>query len=108
MTQDERDKLFSPSGLDIREVSPDRRAAVDKPITRRNAKFLLNSDAQIIMRGERVQKEKQFEYTFTATTSEGLDPIVWKFTTPKYEPPKKEEPANKSNSTGETKKETDK
>lgn len=93
LTESERNKLFSSSGLDIREVSPDRRADVEKPIARRNAEFLLNSDAQIIMRGKCVQQGKQLKYTLTATTSDAINPIVWTFTTPKYEPPKETMPA---------------
>ncbi|MCL5104537.1 MAG: hypothetical protein M1133_10575 [Armatimonadetes bacterium] len=93
LTQDERDRLFSPSGLSIRDLPPDRLAAMERSITGRNAGFLLNPDAAIVLCGECVQQGTQFKYTFTATTSNGLDPIVWSFTTPKYEPPKEAKPA---------------
>lgn len=92
LTDGQRNALFSTSGLDISELSPDQLAIVEKPISRANPKYLLNPDARITMTANSVQKGKQLDYTLTATTNDSLDQIVWKFTTPKYEPPKSKQP----------------
>ncbi|MEI6914044.1 MAG: hypothetical protein WCL39_02820, partial [Armatimonadota bacterium] len=88
LTEDKCKALFSPSGLSISVLSPDQRALVEKPINRTNPKFLLSSNAQITLTAKGVQKGKQFDYTLTVTTSDSLESIVWRFTSPKYEPPK--------------------
>ncbi len=101
LTNDERQALFSSSGLDLSAVPPDRRMLVEKPIARHNPAFLENYDAQIRLSVKKVAKGKQFDYTFTITTSGELEPIVWTFTTPEYEPPTKGEPKEKPKSAPE-------
>ena len=95
LTEDERKRLFSGSGLDISEVSPDRRVAVENAISRRNGAFLLKAGTRITIFGSKAQQGKRLEYTLIATTNDAMDPIVWTFTTPKYEPPKKDESKDK-------------
>ncbi len=95
LSDGERDALFSEDGLDLRSVEPNAWPLAQNLINRRNASFLQDPNAQIILAASRQPKDKQYQYTITATCAGSDKPIEWKFTTPKYvEPLKKEEPAN--------------
>ena len=95
LTENERKDMFSESGLALEQLPADERALWEKSIYRRNAALLQDKATSITLHGECVHQGKQLEYTITATTSDAMNPIVWTFTTPKYEPPKKADSIDK-------------
>lgn len=91
MTPTQQAAVFSESGLDLAALSPEQWATAFKHISRRSPAFF-GPDGQhrVVVTGSRKPDGKSFQYEFTATTSYGLEPVKWRFTTPLYveEPPK--------------------
>lgn len=101
----QRTALFSESGLDLRHLSPDQWTLVQKMLSQRNVLYLQNPEAQITLSASREYRSKDQPelvwYTFTATTSDGYEPITWQIVGPYYkEPEEKEEPKEKPGAEG--------
>lgn len=91
LTPSQQAAVFSEYGLDLAALSPEHWATAFKHISRRNAAFFgPDGQSQVVLTGSRRPEGKAFHYEFTATTSYGLEPVKWRFTTPLYveEPPK--------------------
>ena len=84
--------IFNSSGLDIATLNERQWKQISELITRKNGAFLQNSDATLKLSGKSDAIDKLTKYDLSLTTSDGLPPIQWSFTTPKYqeEKPKKE------------------
>ena len=91
LSDSQQNALFSEAGLSVGSLSPEQYEKAVKLIMQRNSAFLQNPEAVVMLSAKQKQVDKQFEYTFTAT-SDGQTPAEWNFTTPHYEAPKKEEP----------------
>lgn len=106
LNQGQKAMLLSESGLDLRALSPDQWTAAATLLTRRNASYVQNPDAQITITGvapsrsyQVPEEDKRPRYAFRATTSDGYPPLDWQFLAPRYqEPPKKEEQPAKEES----------
>lgn len=91
LTESQQSMLFSEGGLSLRSLSPSQWPQVEKLIKQRNVSYLQSEESDIKLSATRTQRDKQFEYSFTLSTTDALEPVKWSFTTPKYtEPPKKQ------------------
>ncbi len=86
LTDQQRQMLFAPTGLDVTLLDSRQRLLAEK-LFAGNPAFSTNPDIRINLSGTRSAKEKLFEYEFRAAADD-LAPMEWNFTTPTYVPPK--------------------
>jgi hypothetical protein len=94
LSDSQKSALYTEAGLDLESLSPSQWTTASR-IFRGNTAFTDSSGAGCRLTARQEQEGKQFKYTFTASSRAQDGPMVWTFTTPKYEPPKKEEPKEK-------------
>ncbi|MCE5315369.1 MAG: hypothetical protein ABFD49_06425 [Armatimonadota bacterium] len=92
LNEAQRAAVFAGSGLDLSILSPDQWSQFEKLFYHRMPEYLKDTDAVLTLSGTRNPKDNLFDYTFTITTTDDLQPIEWTFTTPKYQEPPKEQP----------------
>jgi hypothetical protein len=82
--------VFTDGGLDSRSLAPEQLAQLEKLVKARSAKFAETLGSGLTIKGSRNQKKTgRWEYSFTLSGPEGVDPLEWSFNEPKYvEPPK--------------------
>jgi hypothetical protein len=80
----QRKLVFTGSGLDLGALDDRQFSLFEKLFLKKNAMYLQNPEARIVLRGLRTKTGKRFEYLFKCSTDAGEPPIQWAIKTPKY------------------------
>jgi hypothetical protein len=96
LKESQRKAIYTEAGLDMASLTNDQWQGFEKLINSKNGNMLKNENAKLTLSATRRAYEKQFDYSFALKSSDETSPITWRFFTPKYvEPPKEEKPPAK-------------